>query len=361
MFCPNCGTKNEDNAKFCFKCGTPLEVSNEAENTSCDDMKSQMMAKGFVLLEESDTAQKWKNFDTGKTVEIEKIDSEWCQEKVYESTVQEEIIRTTQNQNSNPSKTNKIIGSVITIFVLVAGGWVFGREKLGTMKYNDALEADNLQNYSKAAELYQDSCDYGNAMGCINLGVLYVNGQGVKQDYAKAFDLSKKGCDSGIAVGCNNLGLLYDSGEGVQKDYSKAFNLFEKACNNKDALGCANLGRYYEDGEVIKKDNLKAAELYKKSCDGDAAFGCNSLGILYESGRGVTQDYFKAFELYKQACNGGESWGCKNVGSAYQDGLGVQKNTNKAYEYYAKACNQGNDIGCDLKKEIESAPATEQQ
>ena len=27
MFCPNCGTKNDDDALFCANCGTKLEVA----------------------------------------------------------------------------------------------------------------------------------------------------------------------------------------------------------------------------------------------------------------------------------------------------------------------------------------------
>ena len=35
-------------------------------------------------------------------------------------------------------------------------------------------------------EALQKACDDGNANGCFNLGLLYANGQGVKQDYKKS-------------------------------------------------------------------------------------------------------------------------------------------------------------------------------
>jgi len=43
-------------------------------------------------------------------------------------------------------------------------------------------EAYDKGDYQKAAELYQKACDGKVAFGCSDLGVLYADGQGVKQD-----------------------------------------------------------------------------------------------------------------------------------------------------------------------------------
>ena len=58
-------------------------------------------------------------------------------------------------------------------------------------------EAYDKGDYQKAAQLYQKACDSGSAMGCSNLGVLYEDGQGVKQNYQKAAQLYQKTCDGG--------------------------------------------------------------------------------------------------------------------------------------------------------------------
>ena len=50
------------------------------------------------------------------------------------------------------------------------------------------------------------------ANGCHNLGVLYMNGNGVKQDYIEAAKLFEKACDDGYSQSCNNLGNLYSKG-----------------------------------------------------------------------------------------------------------------------------------------------------
>ena len=80
-------------------------------------------------------------------------------------------------------------------------------------------EAYNKGDYQKAAELYQKACDGESARGCYNLGILYEDGQGVKQNYQKAAQLYKKACDGESAGGCHNLGFLYENGQGVKQDF----------------------------------------------------------------------------------------------------------------------------------------------
>ena len=55
-------------------------------------------------------------------------------------------------------------------------------------------EAYDKGDYQKAVELYQKACDSGEALGCYNLGVLYANGQGVKQDFTTAKQYFGKAC-----------------------------------------------------------------------------------------------------------------------------------------------------------------------
>ncbi len=41
------------------------------------------------------------------------------------------------------------------------------------------------QNYSKAKDLFLKACNGGNTDGCYNLGVIYYDGNKVKQNYLK--------------------------------------------------------------------------------------------------------------------------------------------------------------------------------
>ena len=111
----------------------------------------------------------------------------------------------------------------------------------GTLFANDFDKAINLYdqgNFAKAVQLFQKACDGGDASGCSDLGVLYANGQGVKQDYFKAVELYQKACDGGHASGFYNLGVSYANGQGVKQDKSKAKQLFGKACDMRLQQGC---------------------------------------------------------------------------------------------------------------------------
>lgn len=82
------------------------------------------------------------------------------------------------------------------------------------------------------------NCENGDAIGCANLGLMYVNGVNVQQDYFKAKELFVKACKLGDAEGCYNLGIAHEKGVGVRQDYSKAKELYGKACDMQYDAGC---------------------------------------------------------------------------------------------------------------------------
>ena len=73
-------------------------------------------------------------------------------------------------------------------------------------------EAYDKGDYQKAAQLYQKACDSGAAFGCSNLGLLYKNGQGVRQDFSTAKQYYGKACDLGFQIGCNWYRKLNERG-----------------------------------------------------------------------------------------------------------------------------------------------------
>ena len=101
----------------------------------------------------------------------------------------------------------------------------------------------NLNDYFNAKKYYEIGCNkVGNmqAESCYNLGVMYVEGQGVRQDYYRARELYKKACDMKHASACNNLGFLYGKGQGVKQNHSIAKQYYGKACDLGSQIGCDN-------------------------------------------------------------------------------------------------------------------------
>ena len=73
-------------------------------------------------------------------------------------------------------------------------------------------EAYDKGDYQKAAELWQKACDGGSAVGYFNLGVLYGNGQGIRQNFSTAKQYFGKACDLGLQPGCDNYKKLNEKG-----------------------------------------------------------------------------------------------------------------------------------------------------
>jgi TPR repeat protein len=109
---------------------------------------------------------------------------------------------------------------------------------------DDGLQALKNKDYIKAEKLWEQACNDGNTKGCFhlsNLGILYKNGEGVKQDYNKAKNLWEIACenqDYGGGGGCYNLGRMYDMGESVEPDFKKAVQYYKKACERENSTGC---------------------------------------------------------------------------------------------------------------------------
>ena len=74
--------------------------------------------------------------------------------------------------------------------------------------FDDAVKAYKAGDYQKAAKLYQKACDGGVAVGCYILGVLYDNGQGLRQDKSRAKEYYGKACDLGEQMGCEAYMML---------------------------------------------------------------------------------------------------------------------------------------------------------
>lgn len=206
----------------------------------------------------------------------------------------------------------------------------------------DRVERD----VSKAAALFQRSCNRNHALGCTNLGNAFEAGIGVPRDVVRAAALYRQACDADEEHGCYRLARLNDLGNGFAQDLPLAAMLYRKACNAGEGYACTNLGALYERGRGVDMDATRAFGLYKLGCDALDAMGCLNLGIFYSEGRGGTQDYAKAASAYRLACDGANAQACTQLGSLLARGLGVPKDPSQAATLYEKGCNGHNAMAC---------------
>ncbi len=108
---------------------------------------------------------------------------------------------------------------------------------------DDGYKAYNDNDHKRAVELWSKACNSGDIEGCIFLGLMYKNGEGVKQDTLKAIELFTNTCNRGAGSGCYNLGMMYKNGEMVRQDREMALKYFNTACNLKYSTGCSEYKR----------------------------------------------------------------------------------------------------------------------
>lgn len=130
----------------------------------------------------------------------------------------------------------------------------------------------------------EKSAEEGDANAQFGLGVLYLNGDGVRQDYVKAREWFEQAAAQGNAYAQVSLGGLYHKGQGVRQDYVKAREWYEQAAAQGHALSYVALGTLYFNGDGVRQSRHQAVEYYGKGCDLGEQLGCD----LYRKHKGTT-------------------------------------------------------------------------
>ena len=123
--------------------------------------------------------------------------------------------------------------------------------ELGVMYYTGEAVSKSLSGQvlnndpGLAAGWFYRAAEQGYADAQFNLGLMYVNGEGIEQDIVQAVDLFNKAAEQGNIDAQNNLGALYYTGEGVERNVDTAIEWFERAAALGSDDARANL-------EVIK-------------------------------------------------------------------------------------------------------------
>lgn len=199
-----------------------------------------------------------------------------------------------------------------------------------------------LSNLAFANYELERQCNNGDAGSCVDLGILYYDGDDVKQDYNKAMEFYSKACEMNNAEGCAYLGILYYYGDGVKQDYKKAMELYNKACEMNNALGCNNLGILYYNGKGVKQDYKKAMKFVIKTCEIDTKICEDTIEELYIE----NSDYKNLMDIGNNLCEKDNALGCALLGGLYYNGFGVKQDYKRAIKFLNKACDLGLKDAC---------------
>jgi TPR repeat protein len=165
------------------------------------------------------------------------------------------------------------------------------------------------QDQAKAREGYLKAADLGSTKAMLNLGVLYVKGQGGDTNNAEGYRWIRKAADSGDPRALYSCALLTISGTGVTADHAEAKKLIEKSAEAGFTLALVNLAQSELTGtDVIAKDtNLAVIHLTKAAGLGDAE-AARTLYGLYSKGEVVPPDPQQTARWLHRAAELGDPW-----------------------------------------------------
>lgn len=159
----------------------------------------------------------------------------------------------------------------------------------------DARKAQHLSarapSSNEVVRAWKAAAERGVAEAQYNLGVLYLDGNGVVQDVSKAVSLLAAAANQGHAGAMNDLGNLYIDGKYVQRDDKRGIAYYQQAVDNGNAVGAYNLARHYWHGSHgVPLDSVRAFQLFHDAAELGYADAQFFLGRLYFEGRGTDKN-----------------------------------------------------------------------
>lgn len=141
----------------------------------------------------------------------------------------------------------------------------------------------------------------GNVAAQVQLGVIYLTGDGVNKDDAEALKWLHKAADQDNALAERYLAEMYFKGRGVPADNMEAAKWLRLAAEQGDAESEHNLAVLYEQGLGVPHNVKEAANWMRKAADQNFAAGQQGMGAFYENGEGVPYDPAEAAKWYQKA------------------------------------------------------------
>lgn len=145
-----------------------------------------------------------------------------------------------------------------------------------------------LRNPQQAFVLLTTAATLKNHTRAMNLlGDIYKKGipDVVDVDYAKAFEFFSKASEGGLLDAQGNLGVLYINGQGVEKDPARAAALFKDGAERKNPLCMYFYAMCLEGGIGVEKNKKEAEAMYRAAAklgNGKALDWCRANGVSLE-------------------------------------------------------------------------------
>ena len=156
---------------------------------------------------------------------------------------------------------------------------------LGAILLERGAQRDGLK-------LIQQSADAGSAEGAHRLALVYAYGEGgVPRNEARAVELFERAAEKGHKRAQLNLGTLYLRGQGVPRDVIQARAWLEKAAANGDPYALYALGRAMSESMgPASADLVRAADLYRQAAEKGHPLAALRYGMALSEGTAIKRD-----------------------------------------------------------------------
>jgi TPR repeat protein len=220
----------------------------------------------------------------------------------------------------------------------------------------------------RAGQVFEQSCQQGNAKGCLWLGRLSWRGRGRPVDHERARALFRQACDAGEEAACADLGLMLELGHGGPPELLRAEAIYREGCmDSGHPQLCARLALLVVKGQPIRLDQPAVDLLSRAARSADPA-GRVGLGLAWIDGLGgAAPDPERGWLLLGDACDLDGASHCDLTGCTYEEALACHvlavreegrpgSDPTLVQRLRRAACDNGVTDACAL---LEAAPAGE--
>ncbi len=223
-----------------------------------------------------------------------------------------------------PRMGRGVIGALAVVALMAGGFWLATRFPVGkdvtfagsgrlddgatsatadSGKATEAGQATPMTPIEKLAFAAQN----GDIRAQHDLGLLYVQGNGVAKDPKKGAGLLEQSAKAGLPKAQYHVGVLYEKGLGVARNLEAAFMWYQRAADQGHVRAQHNLGTFYAEGKGTARNYTEAARWFALASKGGLAESHYSLGMIHEHGLGVAKDDRKAAAYYRSALAAGSA------------------------------------------------------
>ena len=175
------------------------------------------------------------------------------------------------------------------------------------------IKALNEGNHQKAYQEFAAAAKEGNAAAHNNLGVLTLQGKGVKQDNAKAIEHFRAAASLGYLDAQTALGIMYYKGELLDRNMDAALGYLGNAAKFGNLGAMTHLGHLYWKGKHVKQDYAKALNYYRLAAERGDHAAANDYGLMLMEGHGTDVNMIDAYAWIVYAESGLHK-GKRNIG-----------------------------------------------